>query len=234
MLIKEITKCSAVFLLFAVTGCQKDTPKNVFSPSIGAVDSSKSASPKPVESIKKQYSGPFGLAGGISIEELEKMGFKSVETSPEVFSGMPPKPLDGFKEYFVIALPEIGLCRIRADHNIDVVNGSGDQLKSKADQVAEMMAVKYGKHSTKVVYISKDVYKRNPEFWMLGLKEESVFYAYDWTSGKTQQPLPDDLENIEISARATDIQSGYISIHYTYKNFKDCKSAMKKKQASSL
>lgn len=96
------------------------------------------------------------------------------------------------------------------------------------------MAIKYGKHTKKFDYSSKDVYKKNPEYWMVGLKEESVVYGYDWSEGKTEQPLPEDLDNIEINTHASTTMSGFISINYTYKNFKECATALKKQQANSL
>jgi hypothetical protein len=190
---------------------------------------------KPVEKAAiKNYDGPFGLTGSIPVAELSKLGFKESESSPGVFLGKPPKPMDDINDYYVFATPAVGVCRIRATYDVPTVNDSGDQLKAKVDQFAEMMAVRYGKHSDKVTYISRDVYRRNPEFWMMALREESVYYAYDWTVNKTEKPLPGDMTNIEVSANATSSGKGYVSIQYTYKNFEACKEELKKKSAANL
>lgn len=216
--------------LASLAACQKQ-------PEPGASTASATAKPAPVAAsapVPAQHSGPFGLAGGISVAEVERLGFKAAGPTPGVFTGTPPKPLQGFGTYLLVAVPDVGLCRIRADADISVVNGSGDQLKAKADQLAETMAMKYGQHSRKIDYIDKDVYVRNPQYWMVGLQEQSVFYAYTWSAGKTAQPLPDDIEGIEISTSAESTSSGTVGIVYTYKNMDQCRSVMKKHQAANL
>lgn len=142
--------------------------------------------------------------------------------------------MNGATDYHLVATPSAGLCRIRATVDVNVVNGTGDQLKAKVDELAEMMKIKYGKHSRLIDFAMQDVYRRNPQYWMLGLTEESVLYAYDWSAGKTEQPLPDGLDNIEVSANATSTSAGYAAIQYTYKNFKDCTTEMKKQRAANL
>lgn len=224
----------AVAVASALVGCQKQSSTEAKStvPSENKVH--KVAAKAEVKAAGKSYDGPFGLDGSLPVAELERMSFKSSSTSPSVFTGSPPRPLEGTAEYFVVATPDSGICRIRAIVDVPITNGSGDQMKSRVDQFAETMQVKYGKHAAKVDYIGQDVYRRNPQYWMMGLKEESVIYAYDWSAGKTQQPLPEDMENIEISANATSSDAGYVAIQYTYKNFKNCTAEIKKQRAANL
>lgn len=229
-------KLSLILLLgIALAGCSKheDQARTAKAPSHA---SSTAASIIPQSQVKaKTYEGPFGLASSIPIEELEQMGFKKISGRPDAFFfGTPPKPLQDAEEYAVVATPVAGSCRIIAHIDVPVVNGSGDQLKAKTDQIAEMMALKYGKYSDKVDYIKQGAYRDNPEFWMLGLKEESIYYAYDWTAQKTSKPLPAELENIEVAADAIRISSGYVTIKYTFKNFDACHKEIEAKKSNNL
>ncbi|HBI70685.1 MAG TPA: hypothetical protein DDZ22_17270 [Massilia sp.] len=142
--------------------------------------------------------------------------------------------MEGIDEYAVLATPETGVCRIMASANVSVVNGSGDQIKEKVDQLAELMATKYGKHSSKTNYLGEDVYRRNPQYWMMALKEDSAIYGYTWKTGKTEVALPTDIDRIEISAGATQSDSGWAQIRYTFKNMDSCMKDSKNRKAASL
>jgi len=220
----------------ALVGCQKEPSKSAAHNAAVSAPPTKSASTAvsiPHE-VPKSYDGPFGLAGGMPIAELTQLGFKPVGSHPGIFTGTAPKPIDEVTEYIALATPDAGVCRINARVNIPVVNGSGDQVKSKVDQLAEIMAVKYGKHSGKEDYISQEVYRRNPQYWMMGLQEDSVFYVYSWQSGKTQQQLPNGLQAIEVAANASSLDKAWASIQYTFTNFDACLQENQKRKASNL
>lgn len=214
-----------------VSGCQKPQAASLAKTESGALSAkAPSATKTPV----KTYGGPFGLEGSITIAELERMGFKSQSDQPDLFIGTPPRPLVDAESYAVTASPSAGVCQIMARIPLSLVNGSGDQLKEKADQLAEAMQVKYGKYSSKVDYAKHDVYKRNPDHWLEGLLADSVVYAYDWEVGKTAKPLPSDLEKIEIDTGTSGIYSGFVLIKYTYKNFAACRKDREVRKADSL
>lgn len=216
-----------------LTGCQKQ-PAQETSQQATSSPAPSAAVPTQVALAAKTYDGPFGLAGSMPVAELERMGFKVGSKSSNLYFGSPPKPLQDASSYGVVATPGAGACRIIAHVDVSVVNGAGDQLKEKTDQLAELMGVKYGKYSDKVEYIKQDVYRRNPQYWMMGLKEDSVVYAYDWEAGKTEKPLPSDLENIEVVASTVDTDSGYVLIKYTFKNFPQCQKEMNARKADNL
>jgi len=218
----------------ALIGCQKQQAQSSSQQASAGATSSTLAAPSNIPASAKTYDGPFGLAGAISVAELERLGFKDAGRASNLYFGKPPKPLSDAGTYAVLATPAAGACRIMAHVDVKVVNGSGDQLKEKTDQLAELMAVKYGKHSDKVDYVKEDVYRRNRQFWMMGLKEESILYAYDWSAGKTEKPLPVDLENIEVAADTDSISSGYVAIKYTFKNFPACRKEIDARKANSL
>ncbi|WP_143054621.1 hypothetical protein [Massilia timonae] len=227
----------AVFALLgaSLVACSKQEPSTAAPPSAEAPNAAPASQPqKAPPAAAKIYDGPFGLAAGISAAELKAIGFEEVDSAPGIYRGKPPKPFSDPGEYVVLAAPKAGLCRIRATFDVNNVNGAGDQIRSKVDQLAETMQIKYGKHSDKVNYISRDVYRRNPEFWMMGLKEESVMYGFDWTAGKTQQPMPQGLSNIEIVAVALDGSSGMAAIHYNFDNRDECMKELKEQKSSAL
>jgi hypothetical protein len=229
---KPLTLITAIAIAsYALTGCQKNQTEAQKAEPTAAPNAAVVA--PPLEKVKS-YGGPFGLAAKMSVDELKKIGFTEIESSPGLMAGKPPKPLNEPGDYIVVATPKAGLCRIRATFDVDNVNGSGDQIKTKVDRLAEAMKLKYGKYSEKVVHISQDVYRRNPEFWMMGLKEESIIYAYDWTTGKTEQPMPSGLANIEIVANALSMDKGYAAISYTFDNRDECMDEVARLKAANL
>jgi hypothetical protein len=224
----------AAFAATHLAACNKQPATgSVVQPTATAASPTGAKSSEAVTS-PKTYDGPFGLTGSQSIAELEKLGFKTNDNTPNFYMGTPPKPLRDATSYGVMATPSAGICRIMAQVPVSVVNGTGDQLRTKTDQLAETMQLKYGKYSEKVNYIGQDVYRRNPQFWMMGLKEESILYAYEWMQGKTDKPLPNNIENIEIAADAASTDSGTVIIRYTFKNYSECKKDVEKHKADSL
>lgn len=224
---------TAVLACTALIACQKQSPP-ASAPGPDAPTPQAAAKRQHVAQVAKSYDGPFGLKAGVPVAELEKMGFKEDERHPGTYDGTPPKPLDGADSYIGVASQESGLCKVLASVPVPTVNGTGDQIRSAVDRVAEMMQLKYGKHSSKIEYAREDVYERNPEFWTMGLSKDSVVYAYDWQQGKTAQPLPADIEDIEIVARASSMSSGWVAIRYTFTNAKACLKEIQAKKAANL
>lgn len=215
-------------LLFA---CSKQDEVAATSKSVTAAPTTAEATKQPISTAQKTYDGPFGLSMGIPLKELVgTMGFKGSE-DPFFYEGTPPKPVDGMSTYFAIATEKQGICKIGAWIDVPVVNATGDQIKSEANKVAELLELKYGKYSKKHDYAGQEVYKRNPQFWMMALKEEAVVYAYIWNSTTN---LPNNIKSIGVTSNATSINSGYISVQYEFNNFKDCQSEFKSKKSSNL
>lgn len=217
----------------ALAACQKQSPPASVQASTNTPSASQ-VEPASAALSAKSYDGPFGLAASMSISDLEKRGFKPADGTPNVYVGKPPKPLEDQGIYAVVATTMTGTCRVIARLPVDVVNGSGDQLKQKTDQLSDLMRIKYGKYTEKLDHIKQDVYRRNPQFWMMGLKEESIYYGYDWNANKTEKPLPGDIEKIEIAAEAINMDSGFVSIQYTFKNFADCRKELDTHKAQNL
>ena len=63
--------------------------------------------------------------------------------------------------------------------------------------------------------------------------KDEVTYAYDWTKGKSFDP-PSDITNIEVMARSSSINDGFVRLMYTFSNEKTCIDEVKRKKSSNL
>lgn len=236
----KMTKSMMAFTLAAVVGllvgCNKsDAPnKNLGSDVVPSTTASIAIQPEAPP--LKTYEGPLGLAMGVPVDVMVgQLKFTpSNADNPNIYSGTPPKPAPGFDSYFVLATKEQGVCRIGAIAPVDVVNGSGDQIKSETDRIAEMVEMKYGKPTKKYDLALEDVYQRNPEFFMLGLKEDSVTYSYSWVQHPGTATFPNDLAEIEVTAMAVELNKGWVRLLYTFTNDKACNVEVKKQKSSNL
>ena len=229
------TICAVLLLLVA---CGKTDAPETSSSSAAQAASAPALPPSAVivapqtKSPTKTYEGPFGLAMGIQIKELEEeLGFK--KRSETTYTGTPPKPASSFEQYFISAAPSAGVCRIIATHDVKGVSGSGDQLKAATDSIAEMLEVKYGKPTEKFNFASQDVYKRNPKFWMMALMKEDVTYSYWWMKGKSFDP-PNDISAITLEAQSSSIEDGYVRLTYIFSNEKACMDETKRQKSTNL
>jgi hypothetical protein len=118
--------------------------------------------------------------------------------------------------------------------DVDVVNGTGDQIKAEADKLAETLEVKYGKYTKKYDFASESVYERNPQYWMMGLKEDAVTYSYVWRAVKKQSTLPNNISSIAVNTSAISSSAGAASIIYSFSNAGECFEEIKKNKSSNL
>jgi len=184
---------------------------------------------------QKTYDGPFGLAMGISVAELQDVyGFRRDGKKLGYFVGQPPKPVSGMDSYFAVATKNQGVCKVGATIIVDPVNDMGDQIKTETDKVAELIQLKYGKYTDKLDYVKEDYYRIHPDTWMSGLHDQLVAYSYLWGHGKKSGTLPNNINSIEAVSVATSVFDGYVQISYEFSNFKDCLSEIKKQNSSNL
>lgn len=147
-------KIIALFLVsFFAVGCSKsgapvaDSVAGKASPPFA-----KSQVAAPAAAIA--HDGPFGLGMGLSIKELADLKMLPSDHSPGLYVGEPPRPVTGIDTVVVQAAPKAGLCKILASVTVGTVNGSGDQVKTEVDRLAEAIATKYGAHSKKKLTMS--------------------------------------------------------------------------------
>lgn len=232
--------CLIFLLLTALAGCQKPA-----APEAGASTPHASAMPVSLPAVlpesqiqasqvtqaiaKNTYNGPLGLAMGITEADLtSKLAYTASDKVRHLYTGKPPQPAAELTDYFALATPLSGVCKIGGYARFDTVNGSGEQLREAVDRLAASLEEKYGQPSKKKEAVSADVYRRRPQYWMVGLKEGSVSYGYRWAAGKTVKDLPDDIMNIIVYAQAETIHQGGVGVIYEFSNYADCQKELKK------
>lgn len=223
-------------MVVLTSGCQRNESR--VSPTEPASASASAAAkpvPSPVAAVaRKSYEGPFGLAMGILPAELtDTFGFKNTPDRPSQFDGSPPKPVPDFDSYFAMATPGQGICILGALQQIGVVNATGDQLRERVDNVAEMLKIKYGEYTEKIDFANQDVYRRNSQFWMMALTEGAREYAYSWRA-KRNKTLPNNIRTIEVFARAHEMNSGVVVIKYYFENEEKCQAEKRVQKAANL
>lgn len=177
---------------------------------------------------KTEKEGPFGLAMGIKpLDLIKKYRLKKEGKDPFVFIGKPPRPANSFNQYYVVATPKQGICKIVAMFDIDEVNSKGDQLKSAVDRIALLLEAKYGKPSNKNQAMKESVPVYSQELWMMYLREESVSYGYTWLNGKDELALPNDLNEISVQSKSYSVLNGTVSVSYGFKNVEKCIDEMR-------
>lgn len=235
-LAKIFTVIATALVLVACNKSQEQTKSLEGSSSTSTATTSLPVAAKPVITPLKTYDGPLGLAMGIPVDILVKQFHFEEPTSesPNVYAGSPPKPAPGFDSYVAIATAGQGVCKIGAIANVNLVNDTGYQIKSETDRIAEMVELKYGKPSKKYDFATQDVYRKNPQFFMMALREDAVTYAYSWTNKSGDTILPNDLAEIEVMAAASETNQGWVRLLYTFNNNTACNAEIKKQKAANL
>jgi hypothetical protein len=225
-------KILLTIIVASLFGCSKE-------PSEKITESKASASSTPKESPVKAlstYDGPLGLSSEVTLDELtRRFGFTETKLGSHIYKGIPPKPIDDFDYYIAVVSKNHGLCKVIAKREYKNVNGHGDQVKAAVDFYRDLLIEKYGAVSDTYDFITNDTIKRNPEFWMMGLKEETVFYSFFWTNKKGRQtPLPNKLSSVSVAPNGLSTSSALVEISYEFENFSECTKEFKKESANQL
>lgn len=187
------------------------------------------------QNAKVKNEGPFGLAMGISVTDLTGVfGFVGEKNIPYIYSGVPPKPVLGFDDYHVTALPKTGVCKVSGLQTVDNVNSYGDEIKKAVDKLVQTLSIKYGKQAKKYDYAKDVAFKRHREYWMLGLKDELVVYAYNWVQAKNERKFPNNIYSISVEARAYSLTKAAVMLTYEFENVFDCMEDMKRLDIQNL
>lgn len=228
MFIKPIKIFSFLTFSIILSACNNEnSPKN--QTSAVAEQKQVAATPAPKKEIKT-YDGPFGLTMGISIETLTKdLGFISQNDNPLWFDGTPPKPSNLFTSYLIFAGKKTGICRIAAFTELVEFNDSGDEIKSKADKVADALSVKYGKAKN---YDYGSEYTKS-DLWALSAEHGNAKYSYVWDK-KTGQGFPEGLMTISVDVLPQDFRTGFVVVSYEFDNFTECQKEKSELNSSNL
>jgi hypothetical protein len=119
----------------------------------------------------------------------------------------------------------LGLCKLAAVGKDIRINSFGTQLKQDFDAVAEEIAQKYGPSSEGVDRLLSGSIWDEPEDWSMALSRQE---RYKYTMWKFDQVREDKISTIELSARATDSNTGYLVLIYNSGKSEECEAEAKK------
>jgi hypothetical protein len=146
----------------------------------------------------------------------------SLEESSEgaglYYSSTVPVPHPDFESYSLGFSRKSGLCKVVAIGK-DIKSGqTGFELRSAFDALDKAITAKYGQG--KKYDFTSERYD-SPEFWMMHLLQKNRTLAKVWSSSNGST-LSADLDSISLEARATDMSTGYLVVHYEFQNMSDC------------
>ena len=180
--------------------------------------------------------GPFGFAGGLSKDIIEKMIGEQIVVNNESQNlyhlKRAPKSNPAFENYVLVISPTVGLCQIRAIGKTINTNRFGHQLQSDFDELKSSLTSIYGVPKTLDFLMHGSIWK-DPDDWMMGLYKKDRNLMAEW-AGTATTPLKNSLESVVMEARALSTDSGFVLLQYSFTNQPQCDAEEKSKSAGSL
>lgn len=226
-------KITGLLVLIALAGCQKEHGTAQVQEQEQASASRPTTQPPVAPAKPSAYDGPFGLKMGLSIEEVKKIipGLSKTEQSEWIYKAdSVPTPHPDFDFYVLNFSEKTGLCKISAIGK-DIKSGdSGAEVKSDFNSLDESLSKKYGKGKKYDFTSSK---YESPEYWMMYLLKKNRTLAKFWDK-ETGSTLLNNLEAIELQAKASDMSTGYLVLSYDFENISDCVTESKNNKNKGL
>jgi hypothetical protein len=131
-----------------------------------------------------------------------------------------PTPYEDFESYSFVISPKQGLCKVAAIGKDISADSFGSAVHSSFDSLDEQLTKKYGKSAGLLDAVKPGSMWQEPQYWMMGLDKQERYLTDDWSSKKN--PLPDNLEDIVLQAKASSTNVGYLLLSYEFDNFSSC------------
>ncbi len=208
-------------LLLSVSGCQEAADSAKLQDGDTATNS---------KAIAKSYNGPFGIAIGTKLSELdlgEPQGDDPLERPVKA-----PRPHPAIEAYAVYGTSETGVCKVFGVGRTNENDGSGAAIRGDIDSLAAALEVKYGKPESSDICSAGDIACQN-QFWMMTLAQGQRVYAKQWTK-QNEAMKAARIKRIDLMARGLDIQSTDFLIGFTGNNEERCEKAASKESATNL
>lgn len=174
----------------------------------------------------------FGLTMGMPLAQLEnEMAFKR---DGDMVVGLPPEPSELFDKYSVIATRQSGLCDVIGMTSKIKIDDFGDQIKTKVDEMAKTLEVKYGPPSLKISTNRNASHPDDFRYWGLSFFKGAESYGYVWKSGEKGVKLPHDFETVSIMAFSTAYEEARADVKYAFKNTESCTTDIRTDKAAKL
>ncbi len=215
--------CVGLVSLALVTACSG-------SPETGGASTPQSTTPAsqalPTSPPEVKRAGPLGLSFGMSETELKSAITLDVGNSPGSFSATTvPTPHPAFEAYQLVVGGALGLCKLAAVGKDIRINSFGTQLKKEFDALVEEITQKYGPSSERVDRLLSGSIWDEPEDWSMAVSKQE---RYKYTIWKFDQTRDDKVSTIELSARASDSNTGYLVLIYNSGKSEECEAEAKK------
>jgi hypothetical protein len=183
-----------------------------------------------VEEQGKSASGPFGIAMGGPISQVD--GWKKLERAGLYSTSSPPNSHPDFEQVVVEAYPSTGVCMIRGIGKNNEGDGSGSAVKIQIGNLADALATKYGPYESVDLCSAGDIACQG-EFWMMNLGNGGVLWGKKWEK-KNQNMATAGIGSIFVTAAAQDINTSYAVLEFSSSDEKGCKAGSAASSAKSL
>ena len=160
----------------------------------------------------------FGITMGQSVTALHII--KTIR--PNVYKITVPLPNREFESYYVFATKKQGVCKVVAsgrDHNDDRY---GADTKLSYNKIKEGLSTKYGTFE-EFDFLRDGALWRDSNDWVMSIKQHERTLRVFWVSDVNSN-LPTEVQGIDLSVEATEIDSSYIRLGYEFSNLAACES----------
>ena len=225
------TVSTILLVMFVITGCEKKEDTTANQPQAQIVPPPT----KPIAAPAKPliYEGPFGLKMGLSLEEAKVLipSLSKSEQNDWIYQAeTAPVSHPDFEIYSLGFSQETGLCRISAIGK-DIKSGdSGFEIRSAFESLDESLSKKYGKG--KKYDFSSSKYDSS-EYWMMYLLKKNRTLIKVWDK-ENKSTLLNNLSSIMLSAKASDMSTGYLTVTYEFENMPNCEAEAKAQKNKGL
>lgn len=195
-----------------------------------------SLSVTPEAKLAPPKQGPFGLEKGVTISDIEAMVGTSLSVANEnqnlYIISSAPKGNPEFESYLLMISPTIGLCQIRAIGKSVTTNRFGHQIKSNFEGLQASLKSVYGAPKTLDQLLYGSIWKDSSD-WMMSLYKKERYLISEWSSSEAA-PLSNDIESVNLEARATGSSSAFLYLQYSFNNLSTCNEEIEAGKLDSL
>ena len=175
--------------------------------------------------------GVFGMHKGMSLDEVKALDFGDmikVPKQPDFYFVKDPSNLPS--DWLLVCIsPQEGLLKIAMRWEIQT-NRYGDKLKNKFSELLSILTDKYGTGKKKDLLKSGSIWDEQ-EDWMMGLKQEERVLMWMQDDFDKNSWM---LETIGLSADASSMQEGTLSLSYEFQGWTDYINKKKAQQAEGF
>ena len=129
-----------------------------------------------------------------------------------------PKPHPDMEFYSISFNKSIGICIIEGYSDVISDNRRGEFIKSKTDDIANQIKIKYGEWTRKNDIFSSDSLWGNPQNWLYSMLQGYRHYSYQWELIRPTYGI----DSIYVWAKALDVDKGYVLIQFDTTLYDKC------------